>query len=218
MVREMVIVAALVMGAAGSLGAQGYGTGSLELPPLLPRAREIALARSAAPAAVSAGATVLVLERGGYVTAEEGTNGVTCYVARSWPEAIEPHCFDREGVATILRIHLLEAQLREAGESREEIDALIAQELLDGRLRLPSRPVMSYMMSSAQELYNPEGTYVGAWKPHLMIYIPYVTPADFGLGEAPSPQALVVVDPGKPTANVVIVVPAFVEPVYDSEH
>ena len=45
--------------------------------PLMPRDREIALARSAAPAEVSGKATVLVLTEQGFVVAEPGSNGVT---------------------------------------------------------------------------------------------------------------------------------------------
>ncbi len=48
------------------------------------RAAEIALARSAAPAAVSDGAEVLVLGRDGYTTAVKGDNGFVCLVERSW--------------------------------------------------------------------------------------------------------------------------------------
>lgn len=51
---------------------------------LLPRADEIALARSAAPRYASQGATVWVLTEAGYVVAERGTTGVACYVSRSW--------------------------------------------------------------------------------------------------------------------------------------
>lgn len=210
------LVVFTLLAAAPPLAAQEYGAGSLELPPLLPRAREIALAKSAAPAAVSADATVLVLERGGYIVAEAGTNGVTCYVGRSWPDALEPHCFDREGSATIMRIHLREAELKERRLPREEIDATVARELLDGTLQLPSRPAMSYMMSCAQHLFNPEGRSVGAWRPHLMLYMPYLTADDFGLGDTPSLAAAVVVDPGKPTANAMVVVTECVEPEGDA--
>src|ERR1700722_8061061 len=45
---------------------------------------EIALARSAAPVAISSKATVLVLHRSGYQTVVRGTNGFTCLVERSW--------------------------------------------------------------------------------------------------------------------------------------
>lgn len=180
---------------------------------VLPRAEEIALARSAAPAEVSGTATVLVFEKGtGFVTAEEGTNGVTCYVSRSQPKSLEPHCFDAEGSRTILQIHLREAELRERGLTEEEIELEIARGLESGELRLPRRPAMSYMLSSAQVLYNDDGEHVGAWKPHLMLYWPYLEPADLGLGEAPSLTAGFVVDSGTPQANLLVVVPEFVDP------
>jgi hypothetical protein len=48
------------------------------------RNAEIALARSAAPAAISNDAEVLVLGRSGYETAVKGKNGFVCAVERGW--------------------------------------------------------------------------------------------------------------------------------------
>jgi hypothetical protein len=45
---------------------------------------EIALARTAAPTSVSGDASVLVLGKHGYETAEKGKNGFVCLVWRSW--------------------------------------------------------------------------------------------------------------------------------------
>src|ERR1700722_18789829 len=45
---------------------------------------EIALARSAAPPALSRDATILVLGQHGYETAVKGSNGFVCEVERSW--------------------------------------------------------------------------------------------------------------------------------------
>lgn len=185
------------------------------LPPLLQRDREIALARSAAPPEVSADATVLVLERGGYVVAEEGTNGVTCYVSRSRVISIEPHCFDREGTESILAIHLREAELRERGLTGDEIEATVAREIREGTLRLPRRPAMSYMMSSAQELYGNAGNPVGAWRPHIMIYYPHLRAADLGLGEPNSFRAAMVTPEGGAESSIVIIVPEFIDPVFE---
>jgi len=180
---------------------------------VLPKRQEIALARSAAPADVSGASTVLVFEKGlGYVVAEEGTNGVTCYVSRSQPRSLEPHCFDPEGSRTILRIDLREAELRERGMTEDEIEGEIAHGIASGELPLPERPAVSYMLSSAQILYNDDGERVGAWKPHIMIYWPYLEPGDLGLQEVPSLAAGMVVDPGTPRANLMIVVPEFVDP------
>ena len=48
------------------------------------RNAEIALARSAAPEAISREAKILVLGRHGYETAIEGKNGFVCVVERGW--------------------------------------------------------------------------------------------------------------------------------------
>jgi hypothetical protein len=152
-----------------------------------------------------------VLERGGFVVAEKGDNGVTCLVDRSDPRALEPHCYDREGSETILRIRLREAELREQGSSDADIAADVDAAIRNGRLRLPSRPAMSYMMSAGQVLYE-EGRRVGAWKPHLMMYVPYITAADIGMSGAPSTAAATVFDEGKATACIVIAVETFVQP------
>src|SRR5258708_5759143 len=48
------------------------------------RAQEIALARSAAPAAISGDAEVQTLGERGYETAVKGKNGFVCMVWRSW--------------------------------------------------------------------------------------------------------------------------------------
>ena len=63
---------------------------------LMDRDAEIALARSAAPDAVSHDASVIVLTRHGYETAVEGKNGWLCMEGRGrgalfdWPEFWEP--------------------------------------------------------------------------------------------------------------------------------
>jgi len=63
---------------------------------LMDRDAEIALARSAAPDAISRDASVIVLTRHGYETAVPGTNGWVCWVGRGWmamfdhPEFLEP--------------------------------------------------------------------------------------------------------------------------------
>src|SRR5580704_7445312 len=53
------------------------------------RDAEIALARSAAPEAISRDAEVMVLGRKGYETAVKGTNGFVCIVERSWMDPFD---------------------------------------------------------------------------------------------------------------------------------
>jgi len=52
---------------------------------------------------------------------------------------------------------------------------------------------------------------VGAWRPHLMIYYPYLTDADLGFVPGGT-EEISVADSGKPTASIVIVVRDFVQP------
>lgn len=197
---------------ATSLAAQSDGAGRPGPRVMLPRKTEIALARSAAPASVSAQATVLILTDSGYAVGEKGTNGVTCLVDRSQPRSLEPHCFDPEAGATVLPIHIRQTELLGEGKRMAEVDREIAQGLLSGRFRLPRRPAMTYMMSAGQVLYDDDGKLVGRWRPHLMIFMPYLTAADLGLGGPPSIRAAMVVDEGKPLANILVVVNDFVQP------
>lgn len=195
------------------VAAQDSDAGDTGLAPILERAHEVALARSAAPGEISADATVLVLERGaGFVVAHQGTNGVTCMVGRAWAKSLEPHCFDPEASRTIVPIYVRRMELREKGQDRATIDADIADGLRTGRFRPPTRPAVSWMMSSAQVLYNDEGRHVGAWKPHLMIYYPYLQAEDLGMLGTPYGDGPIVVDAGEPTANLMIVMPSFVDP------
>jgi hypothetical protein len=180
--------------------------------PLLPAAQEIALARSAAPAEVSRDATIYVLTDTGYAVAVTGTNGNACLVDRSWPASLEPQCFDPEARATIMQSSLAQMAGIQQGRNPDAIDRDLADGLRDGRYRLPTRPAMSYMMSSAQRLIGDDGKPAGNWQPHLMLFMPYMTGEQLGLGPTPNPAAGIMVDSGKPTANLMVIVKKFVDP------
>ena len=205
------VVAVMTAGIPSAGAAQSLRSGGGELPPLLPEAYEVALARSAAPATVSDDATVLVLERGvGYVPAVQGTNGVTCIVDRSWPRALEPICYDREGSETILEIRIRAAELRERGWTQAEVDADRGEGIRSGRLRLPRRPALSWMMSAEQYLYDSDGSHAGEWKPHLMLYYPGMTADELGLGGGVSAHGPYLVDGGEATSVLIFLMPEFV--------
>ena len=54
-----------------------------------PRERQIELALSAAPTEVSSKATVYILGSQGYEKAREGTNGISCFIWRSFRETTQ---------------------------------------------------------------------------------------------------------------------------------
>ena len=158
---------------------------------------EVALARSAAPFDLGAEAEVWVLTSAGYERAAEGRNGFACFVGRGWsgpilvgpvhdrrlhPDVFDtqlraPHCFNPAAAATVLPWHLARTDLILAGVAAAEVDERLARELEAGRLRLPEIGAMAYMMSSGQDL----GPDFGAWRPHVMVYLPHRSNRDWGI-------------------------------------
>jgi hypothetical protein len=209
MIRPFLAVLVLALAA---LPANTQETSSRAGPrPILNLEAEIALARTAAPPSVSAGARALVLTDSGYTVADYGSadRGVTCVVNRSWRASIEPHCYDAEAAATIMPMELRRNTLRHQSRTEEEIEREIAAGLASGAFKLPSRPALTYMMSARQVLYDEEGRRVGAWRPHLMLYYPYLTNAGVGLAAAPDMRVGMVSDEGQPTATLILIMPGF---------
>ena len=159
------------------------------------RNAEIALARSAAPKAISGAATILVLGPHGYGTAVEGKNGFVCLVDRSWtaqfdfpefwnPRLRGPMCLNPQAARSILPITFKRTKLALAGKSREQImedmKAAVAAKQLP-----PLEPgAMCYMMSK-QGYLNDDA---GHWMPHLMFYL--APGADWGADLPGSPVML----------------------------
>jgi hypothetical protein len=181
------------------------------------RNAEIALARSAAPAAISKDATVLVLTRRGYETAVKGTNGFVCLVDRGWqapladpefwnPKVRSPVCLNPQAAKSALSIGRKRTELALSGRSKTEILAFVKTAIEKKELVSPDTGAMSYMMSKEQYL----GDRFRHWQPHVMFYIPgTVEAADWGANVLNSP---VVVGPerlpdGTREAVLVFVVP-----------
>lgn len=201
------VVGLALLTAPGSTTGQPASDG--ELPPLMDEAAEIALALSAAPGHVTQQAAVFVLKRGGYVKVREGKNGFTCLVDRYWSRAIEPTCLNPEASATLLPVVLRRAELRERGYAMEEIDSEIDAGYARGAFRLPEKLAIGYMFSSAQDLYTDDGRHLGAWIPHVMIYVPYLTPDEIG---GRGPGAIIVFRAGRRDAAMIVAVPESIKP------
>jgi hypothetical protein len=161
------------------------------------REAEIALAKSAAPAALSNDATILVLEKDGYHTAIEGKNGFTCVVERGWmspldstdfwnPKLRGPVCYNPPAVRTILPYTILRTKLILSGSTKDQMVEKIQTELTGGLLPLPEAGAMSYMLSKDQYLGDgPEH-----WHPHLMFHLPRMSAASWGANLEGSPVLL----------------------------
>jgi hypothetical protein len=176
----------------------------------LARDQEVALARSAAPANIGDSATVYVFTDSGFVVAERGTNGASCYVSRSWPTSLEPHCFDAEGAASIMRIHMREVELLHRGLTPDAAQREMAADISSGKLRLPAKPAMSWMFSAEQKLIGDTGQPAGRWRPHIMIYYPYLAAMPGGDGGAPTFLGGMVSGAGTSQSSIIIPVSEFV--------
>lgn len=155
-------------------------------PYLLEEAREVALARSAAPAAVADDATVYVLRPNGYERVAEGRSGFACLVERSFtapttdpeefyePRVLAPICFSPAAAATLMQRDLLIAPLVARAVPLPDIRQAEAAAYASGTLRYPERAVFAYMLSSAQWL----GASIGHWHPHVMVWAPGVDAED----------------------------------------
>ena len=182
------------------------------------RNAEIALARSAAPEAISRDADVLVLGRHGYETAIKGTNGFVCAVERGWmgpfngplavnywnPKIRGPLCFNPPAARSILPMTYKRTEMVLAGESKTQIVESIKTALEKGELPPLEPGAMSYMMSKEQYLTDSAHH---NWMAHLMIYTPLMDSAVWG---ADVPQSPVILNPqfhGDPEPIDVFIVP-----------
>ena len=155
------------------------------------QAAEIALARSAAPAAVSDKAEVLVLGAHGYETAVKGSNGFVCYVERSWakdfdqpefwnPKIRTPQCWNAAAVSSVLPDYLKRTQWVLAGVSREEMLARTKAALAAHEIGSPAPGSMAYMMSKDQYINDPQPGAESRWYPHVMFFVPATEASNWG--------------------------------------
>ncbi len=164
---------------------------------LMTSGTEIALARSAAPAALSAKATVMILDSHGYQTVAHGTNGFTCLVERSWMSPFEskdfwnpkirgPVCYNPTASGSILAYTLRRTKLALAGGSKERVLDAVRAALARNELPAPEPGAMSFMMSKDGYLSDADSH----WHPHLMFYVPKATGASWGANLPGSPVVL----------------------------
>lgn len=197
-------ISVLAVIAAGPASAAAAGSGqsaSAQIQPYLMASeqQEIALARSAAPPAISMHATVMVLTAHGYVTKVKGSNGFVCVVTRSWDSSPgkpnQPHfwdpkisvakCYNPAAARTLFDENLLvKTRWVAAGASEAEIVARVKAAWAAGKIEEAPAGAMCYMMS--KHSWGVGGN-PGPWRPHLMFYFPVGKVPDVGanLGGVP---------------------------------
>jgi hypothetical protein len=193
-----VLVSALIAAVCLPAAAQGIDQPYPTMAPveqyLMDRDAEIALARSAAPDAISHDASVIVLTRHGYETAVEGKNGWVCWVGRGWlamfdnPEFWNPKvraadCLNPPAARSILPYAYKRTELLLAGHSKPEVIAAIKAAIDKKELPSLEPGTFSYMMSKGSYLTDNGGHNM----PHLMFYETAKDGAAWGANVANSP-------------------------------
>lgn len=167
------------------------------------RQAEIKLARTAAPKAVSQHATVLILTKHGYETAEKGANGFTCLVERAWTAPLDfpefwnwknrsPLCYNPPASRSVLLYTLFRTKLILSGmTTKSQLLDRTKAAVASKQLPVPEPGSMTYMLSKQQ--YLNDGA--GSWMPHLMFYAPKALSANGGASwGANVPGSPVIVD------------------------
>jgi hypothetical protein len=161
---------------------------------LMDRDAEIALARSAAPPAISAAAEVIVLGPKGYETAVKGTNGFVCLVYRGWaagrndpefwnPSVRSPVCLNHAAASSQVPITIKRTLLVLASESKDAMFDSIKVAFDRHELVDPTPGAMSYMLSKQQHVNDRDGS----WHPHVMFFMPLTEASGWGAGVDGSP-------------------------------
>lgn len=193
-----VFVMLFVLGAACLAVAQDATAPYPKMAPvdqyLMDRDAEIALARSAAPEAISRDASVIVLTRHGYETAVNGKNGWVCWVGRSWMAMFDhpefwnskvraADCLNPPAAHSVLPYAYKRTELVLAGRSKAEVISAI-KTAIDKKELPPLEPgAVSYMMSKFSYLTDDGGHNM----PHLMFFQPDKNGTAWGANLTDSP-------------------------------
>ena len=177
---------------------------------------EIALAKSAAPSAISDRATIEVLTDTGFEVVHNGDNGFVCLVMRGFtgaptftpaqfrfmvydPKTLAPICLNPQAVKMVLPYYDLRTKLGIQGKTPEQIAEAVQKAYASGEI--PKRESVSFgYMWSADQVLGPGGH----WHPHIMIYAPNYENAMLGSNEMGSHLPAVTDDAGTPFTVIVI--------------
>jgi hypothetical protein len=190
------------IGIIGAIGPAAAGDTKSPYPVMAPvgqyrmasPAEEIAVARSAAPASISADADVLTLGEHGYEPAAKGKNGFVCMVWRSWaasfvepefwnPKIRGPICLNPAAVRSVLPAYLERTEWVLAGVAKSDMIARTRAALAANTFLMPEPGAMGYMLSKQGYLSD----VYGHWHPHLMFFLVHTDATAWGANLDGSP-------------------------------
>jgi hypothetical protein len=189
---------------------------SLVLVPSIPQTRAeeapasseavIAAAVLPAPSSLRDSATVLGWrEDGGVEVLRQGSGDLTCLADTPGDARFHVACYHKALEPFMARGRELRAQ----GVEREEILRIREEEIVGGRLSMPTGPSALYSLTGPVENYDAATGQVAGGTRVSVVYIPFATEASTGLPPEPvTPGGPWLMSAGKPWAHIMIVQPA----------
>ncbi len=202
LIPGMILLPATVGAPGGSRAPAAISGGRV---PVLEESTEIRLAREAVSSSISKDADVYVLRQGHFTRVVTGSNGFACYVGRdTHRDSRFPECFDAEGARTLMPREMMQVELLADGVAPADVPHRLEAAYQAGTLQRPDAPAVTYMMSPHQVLYDGD-TRIGPWHPHVMVYLPRASLAQFRL----APPAVSLDSVGSFGVEFVVIVPSW---------
>lgn len=159
-----------------------------------------------APPALRDSATVLGWrEDGGVQVLRQGSGELTCLADTPGDARFHVACYHKALEPFMARGRELRAQ----GVEREEILRIREEEIVGGRLAMPTGPSALYSLTAPVEDYDAATGKLAGGTRVSVVYIPFATEASTGLPPEPAaPGGPWLMSAGKPWAHIMVVQPA----------
>ena len=164
--------------------------------------QQIACALMAAPAEMKEGAKIYGYgDDGEFMTLREGTNDFVCIADNPSKAGFQVVGYHMSLEPMMARGRELEAE----GKSREEKEAIRAEEAKSGKLKLPESPAALHIYHGKDAYFDEESKTVENAKYRYVVYIPYATQETTGLSLAPNESSHPwLMFPGQYNAHIMI--------------
>lgn len=195
LINSVFALLTLVIVTSGSTFAQSA-------PPIPTADQQIAAAVSPAPQPMQDDATVL-----GYsddmelITLREGANNMTCLADNPGDDRFHVACYHNDLEPFMTRGRELSAE----GQSSAEVREIRQQEIEEGTLSMPEKPMSLYSLTGDTSAWDYDTGTLQSARPLYVVYIPYATVESTGISASPASEgAPWLMDPGKPWAHIMV--------------
>lgn len=164
--------------------------------------KQIKAAVSAAPEGMQEGAKVMGYnDSGDLFTLREGTNQLICLADDPEQKNFHVACYHKDLEPFMRRGR----ELKDKGLSRKKVDSLRREEIKEGEIEMPQKPMALYSLTGSGNAFDYSTGQVINASPLYVIYIPYATQETTGLSKKPvSKGAPWIMEPGKPWTHIMV--------------